>query len=96
MPVDLKGAVAVAIDAISDLFGSQGITNVLLEEIEPSGAGQWKVTIGFDRPADASDSPAVSLSQGLMALARRGRKYKVVLVDRETGEVDAVRDRQFE
>jgi hypothetical protein len=91
----LKEAVKIASEAVEDLFGAQGISNVMLEEVEATSDEFWKVTIGFDRPADAGNGATHGLSAGLLSMARR-RKYKVVQVRKTDGEVLSVKDRQFE
>lgn len=91
----LKDAVDFATQAVLDLFGDQNITNVMLEEVETANDEHWKVTIGFDRAADASNGTGHGLSAGLLSIARR-RKYKVVQVRKTDGEVLSIKDRQFE
>lgn len=91
----LREAVAIATDTVEALFGEQGISNVMLEEVETTSNDFWKVTIGFDRPADASNSKAIGVTAGLIAMARR-RKYKVVQVSKLDGDVLSIKDRQFE
>lgn len=92
--LSLKEAVRLAISEVSEIFADQGISNIMLEEVEMADEKVWNITVGFDRPADAQDfSGQHPLSQGIMALARKGRKYKVVKIDKESGEVFSIKDR---
>ncbi|WP_313057769.1 hypothetical protein [Stutzerimonas nitrititolerans] len=96
MALEIDDAVEHAISYVRKLFGAQGISNVMLEELEAADGDRINITVGFDRAADASDGVGGSLmSHGLMALAKRGRKYKVVTIDRQTGELVAIKDRLF-
>lgn len=87
--MDVKSAVRAAVENINSLFGEQGIHNVLLEEIERDGSGNYMVTIGFDRNVP---SVAVGALSGLAGLIGRNRVFKVVKFD-GNGEVVAVKDR---
>lgn len=84
--MELKQMVGKAVDAVHDLFGDQGISNVLLEEIEQDERGNTVVTIGFDRAAGNLTGG------GLAAMIGRGRAFKVVTID-AFGNVKSVKDR---
>ena len=83
--MDVKQAVAIAKIHITDLYATEGIHNLGLEEVEfDSRDAQWLVTLGFSRSWDA---------QGALAQVTgipRTRSYKCVRVDAETGQVISV------
>ena len=77
---------------VADLFETEQITNVGLEEIEfDEMSNSWNVTIGFSRPWDEK-GPLVA------ALAERSpaRSYKVVHVDDRSHKVESLTDRFLE
>jgi hypothetical protein len=94
--VDVKQAVAIAMDYVQKLFGQEDLSNFGLEEVEANNdEGLWLVTVGFSRPwdfpkADASRSLLIPLS-GPQTTPRRD--YKVVQIEADTGQVLAVKNR---
>ena len=51
--MDVKQAVAAAKDYVADMFESEKITNIGLEEVEYDEFEKlWQITIGFSRPWD--------------------------------------------
>jgi len=86
--MEVKHAVVVAKQHVSDLFAPEDITNVGLEEIEvDEKRDEWQVTIGFARPWDGQGTFAAAAG-----LARR-RTYKIVVISDASGRVLAVRHR---
>ena len=86
--MDVKEAVQAARKHISDLFDSEGITNIGLEEVEFDMSGEaWNITIGFSRAWERQGELGARL--GLKA----ARSYKVVRIDNDSGEIRSVRDR---
>lgn len=96
-----RDAVAAAIASAMELFGSQEITDLALEEIEKSQTGgHWLVTLGFTVPVNAPDPYSNLLAK--LALpppvatktpSKYERKYKVFRVDATTGKVDSIKIR---
>jgi hypothetical protein len=86
--MNVKQAVNVAKDYISDLFVGEQIRNLGLEEVEfDDHRGIWLITIGFARPWEN----AGFLSKAGLA---EPRSYKVVRVTDEDGRVISVKDRR--
>ncbi len=74
--MDVKAAVALARQKISELFAEEGIKNLGLEEVDYDDAkGVWRVTIGFSRPWDEPRNAFAALA-GNDSHWRRA--YKVV------------------
>lgn len=87
--LDVKDAVGIANRYIENLFGSEGVHNVGLEEVErDTNSGDWLVTIGFSRPWDKGSE----FFSGINAMLRR--TYKVVRIDSNDGAVLSVRNRE--
>lgn len=79
--MEVKQAVEVAKNYVADLFESEEITNIGLEEIEYDDLENlWQITIGFNRPWDRN--------VGLLVNAASSRTYK-----RRTYKKIAIRDR---
>jgi hypothetical protein len=90
--MNVKEAVELAKDSIRDLFASEQICNLGLEEVEFDDLSKtWNVTIGFSRPWDA-------VSNVLAEIAQQGRtpkrSYKVVSIDGSTGTLRSVKNRE--
>lgn len=85
--VDVKHAVAIAREYLTDLFPTHG--NVELEEVEPiSGGAGWKVTFSYDREGD----DPLRIRQFLPPETIGKRVYKVVTID-ASGNPQAVKMR---
>ena len=79
--MEVKQAVEVARNYVADLFASEGITDIGLEEIEYDDfENLWQITIGFSRPWDQNT--------GSLFVAASSRTYK-----RRTYKRIAIRDR---
>ena len=86
-------AVEIAKTAVVDLFGSDGLTALRLEEIERAEDGIWNVTIGFVRPM--AQAGAAGRLADLFADAPLGpRVYRVVRLRDRDGEVLSVKIRE--
>jgi len=100
MPVQLKQAVANAIDFASGVLGDRARA-VQLEEVESvdnNGASVWLITLSMinQEPSLTQDaSLAAALNATYEALQRRRRDYKTFTVRKETGEVTAMKIREF-
>ena len=87
--MDVKEAVQVAREYVTDLFAGEEIMDVGLEEVVFDDLSDtWKITVGFSRPWDR----AASIAQR-MAQAHLRRSYKVVSVNDTTEEVESIKDR---
>lgn len=88
--MDVKEAVIIAKNYVSNLFSDENISNLGLEEVEFDDKGeQWRVTIGFARPWDKN-----SLSEVVKG-STFSRSYKVVAIN-EDGSVASVKDRRLQ
>ncbi|KQQ62932.1 hypothetical protein ASF66_00840 [Pseudomonas sp. Leaf129] len=86
-----KDAVKTAVAEVGDLFGDQGVSNILLEEVDRSADRDFLITIGFDR--DVKRPNIGALGAALAGLASRERVYKVVCLESQTGMVKSIKDR---
>lgn len=79
----VKDAVQAAITNVQDLFESEGITNLGLEEVAfDASLEEWIVTVGFSRPWDYLNVRAGALA-ALAAQAspvQAKRSFKIVRV----------------
>lgn len=89
MSLSIREASRSAVGAVTELFDEQSISNVMFEEVDKDAAGNWLITVGFDRKLEKS---SVGLGGMLGEAFRTERKYKVVKVD-DSGEVLSVKDR---
>jgi len=90
--MNAKEAVRLAKDYIQDMFESEQIMNLGLEEVEfDEDSNSWNVTIGFSRPWDA---PANALAAVAQRLNLPNRSYKVVCIDDSAGKVRSVKNRE--
>ncbi len=84
MPIEVKKAVQVAKDYLSDIMPVPA-TEVLLEEVELSDDGRfWLITLSYPTPAP---SPILMLS------GRGNREYRVVKLLSETGQFESIKIR---
>ncbi|MCA1630377.1 MAG: hypothetical protein LC785_04065 [Acidobacteria bacterium] len=85
--IDVKQAAQLASDFIVGLYSDQTISDVRLEEIELSeDERHWLITLSFP-------SPVTSNVLGLPVAGRR--QYKILKVDRESGEVLSMKIREL-
>ena len=87
--MDVKEAALRAKEYLVDLFSSEQIVNVGLEEVEFDGiSNSWKITIGFSRPWDQKNPLIAKLGERPHA-----RSYKVIRIDDRNGRVESLTDR---
>jgi hypothetical protein len=86
--MDVKAAVALAKNHITDLFAQEGLTNLGLEEVEYDEAReQWRITVGFSRRWDHPGGGTLFTTDGIT------RTYKVVIIDKD-GKAMSVKNRE--
>lgn len=91
-----KQAAKMAIDFVEGFYKEldQPIQDVLLEEIElPADGSAWQITVGFSRLGRVNSTVSPILPEALMPRFERTRQYKVVSVDRTTGEIQSMKIR---
>jgi hypothetical protein len=92
MPVPFKQALANAAEFAAGALGDRA-RDVRLEEVESvdnNGASAWLITLSMI-PAE----PAQSVFSVSIAMPRRLRDYKTFTVLKDTGEVTAMKIREF-
>ncbi len=97
-PITAKQAAKVAIDFVEGFYQElgQSLQDVLLEEIEPSSDGNtWQITVGFSRLGRTNPGSSL-IPEVLLPRFERTRQYKVVRVDRATGEIHSMKIRKAE
>ena len=96
--MEANDAIKRARDYVKSVYADTKVTNVMLEEIEKSEDGRyWHVTIGFTRPAvvrDETYSEAIRTAS-LVSGRPLERDYKQIVIDDASGEVVAMRIRNF-
>jgi len=88
MPVPLKQAVANALEFAEGLLGNRA-ADVRLEEVESidsNGASAWLITLSMNDPPR---------TDALGSALRRHRDYKTFTVLKDTGDVTAMKIREF-
>jgi hypothetical protein len=92
MPVPFKQAVANAAEFAAVALGDRA-KDVRLEEVESvdnNGASAWLITLSMIPPG-----PYDAMISALNPLQRRQRDYKTFTVRKDTGEVTAMKIREF-
>ncbi len=88
--MDVKQAVQIAKQYVSEIFESESTANVGLEEVVyEDESGTWKITIGFSRPWHRRN-PQTAAEKLASPFER---SYKVVQVDDQSGKVESLKDR---
>ena len=82
--MDVKLAVAIAKEHITELFGEEEILNLGLEEVELDDEEFWRITIGFSRPWNKNVGSVLS--------GENSRSYKIVVLSKKDGHVLSVKD----
>jgi len=95
MIIDVKQAVAIAIQYFLNLVGGESASDVLLEEVELSDDERfWHVTLSAVVPGPENvGSPVNALATALGASLPRRRVYKVFKVDATGGTVKSMKMR---
>ena len=87
--MNVKEAVKLAVGYVQELFVSEQLTDLGLEEVEyDDAANAWLVTVGFSRPWDSALG-AISVIAG--AGKAKSRSFKVVTI--KDGQVVSLKDR---
>ena len=87
--MNVKEAVKLAVGYVQELFLSEQLTDLGLEEVEyVDAANSWLVTVGFSRPWDSALG-AFSVIAG--AGKAKSRSFKVLTI--KDGQVVSLRDR---
>ncbi|MBV8428397.1 MAG: hypothetical protein JOZ88_14255 [Hyphomicrobiales bacterium] len=85
--MDVKQAVVVAKNYVSDLFKDETPMNLGLEEVEfDDRMNEWHVTLGFSRPWESGGGLAT-------ALGTARRAYKILRIA-DDGRVISVKNRE--
>jgi hypothetical protein len=88
--VDVKQAVKAALAFVREVYESEKITNVGLEEVAYDDE-VWRVTVGFSRPWDYPKRSLLDeiggLSPSQPSSEPRTRDYKAVKVDASSGQI---------
>jgi hypothetical protein len=85
--MDVKEAVDRAKATVADLFATEGVINLGLEEMEYDEAReQWRITVGFSRNWENQGTLSI-------ALGNIRRTYKVVVIDK-AGRAVSVKNRE--
>lgn len=89
--MEVKEAVAIAKDYLAELYSSEEITDIGLEEVDfDLETDHWNVTIGFARPWERNAIRALTRNP---RDPNEGRSYKVLHIDDATGRVESLKDR---
>ncbi len=84
--MDVKEAVRAAKQHLADLYASESIVHLGLEEVEYDDSHeQWRITLGFSRPWDQPF--------GILTTQPSRRTYKVVVIAND-GKAISVRNRE--
>ncbi len=90
--MEVKEAVSLAIKYVGDLFASESLSNLGLEEVEFDGdSNEWTVTVGFSRPWDYPKGGLAVLGEGI----RPERSFKLVVINDNSEMVIAIRNRSI-
>lgn len=90
--LDVKAAVARAVEFASESLGPERTANVRLEEVETAernGRPTWEITLSNPLPEQGTGIAALRAAFG----ADSGREYKVFTVAKDSGEVLAMKIR---
>ncbi|ALI05589.1 MULTISPECIES: hypothetical protein [Pseudomonas] len=91
--IEVKDAVKVAKSAANDFLGAEtALNDLLLEEVELDKASRaWVITLGYNVPAPNKFERLGATLAGQMYT----RKYKMFIVDAETGEFRSMKIRDL-
>ncbi len=89
--MDVKQAVQIAKQYVSELFEGEPLTNVGLEEVVfEDESNDWAITISFSRDWNRTSPFFPSKDE-----ASQQRYYKVISINDATGEVHSLTDREM-
>jgi hypothetical protein len=93
--VDVKLAVARAMDYLKEMYQTEEFKDILLEEVDRSEDDKsWNVTIGFTRRQESTSGGPMATLIGQSEEFKR--EYKVFQIDAETGQLRSMRSRKGE
>ena len=98
--INVKDAVRIAVEYVRDLFATEQLIDLRLEEVELSDDGEyWYVTLGFSRPElqkqhDAVGTAVAGAILGALRPQTLARDYKIVKIHARSGDVQSVKIRQ--
>lgn len=93
--MDVNEAVMHAKQHVLQLFATEGVENIGLEEVEFNDVNStWSITIGFSRPWDQPQSTAFAAISGRLLYPKR--TYKVVRISDADAKVISVKNREVE
>lgn len=89
--MDVKEAITLARQYVSDVFSDEQLRDFGLEELEfDDDKDIWSITLGFSRPWQVS-----STQNALTALMSPKRDYKVVRISGKTKKVLSIKNREL-
>jgi hypothetical protein len=93
--VDVKQAVARAMDYLKDMYRIEQFKDVLLEEVDLSEDNKyWNVTIGFTRRQETTSGGPMATLIGQSSEFKR--EYKVFQIDARSGDLRSMRSSKAE
>ena len=93
--VNVKDAVAKAMDYLKDMYQLEQFKDVLLEEVDISEDNKyWNVTIGFTRRQESTSGGPMATLIGQSTEYKR--EFKVFQIDAESGDLRSMRSRKGE
>jgi hypothetical protein len=93
--VDVKQAVAKAMDYLKDMYQIDQFKDVMLEEVDLSEDNKyWNVTIGFTRRQESTSGGPMATLIGQSTEFKR--EYRVFQIDAESGDLRSMRSRKGE
>lgn len=91
--MDVKQAIALAKEALLDLFADENPRSIRLEEVDLENSREWVVTLSYLKDVDPREEGGSQL--GLMAIAAalntNTRLYKKVVIDKSSGVVKSIK-----
>jgi hypothetical protein len=82
----VRDAVREALSFFNDIYANEKFADVLVEEVEQSGA-EWHVTVGYSRETPQKDPLSAMAGKSFV------REYKTIIVDAASGDVHSMRFR---
>ena len=93
--VDVKQAVAKAMDYLKDMYQIDQFKDIMLEEVDLSEDNKyWNVTIGFTRRQESTSGGPMATLIGQSTEFKR--EYRVFQIDAESGDLRSMRSRKGE
>ena len=91
--MDVKNAIKIAKDYITEVLADEQVTNLGLEETEfDPETGRWNITLGFSRPWNTPRTRAQEVLENLGAVPSLRRSFKVISISEE-GHVLSMKNR---